>query len=100
MIFSFDYLGIDKIADVSSTQSLSRIGYSDGRLTIDCGTSLSSNARVRLFSLTGRQVYEARIPAGQQTYGLVLPRLAEGVYAVQIDGPEEVRGSQLLRIAP
>ena len=93
-------LGIDKITDVSSTQSLSRIGYSDGRLTIDCGTSLSSNARVRLFSLTGRQVYEARIPAGQQTYGLVLPRLAEGVYAVQIDGPEEVRGSQLLRIAP
>ena len=93
-------LGIDKIGDVSARQSPARIAFSSGRLTIDCASVLASAARVRLFSLAGRQVYEARIPAGQQTYGLVLPRLASGVYAVQIDGSSEVSGSQLLRIAP
>ena len=93
-------LGIDKIAEVSSAPSSARISYAAGRLTIDCGSPLAAGTRVRLFSLSGRQMYEARIPAGRQTYGFVLPRLAEGIYAVQIDGPSEVSGSQLLRIAP
>ena len=91
-------LGIDQISEVSASQSPVRIGLSGGRLTIDCGRTLSADTRVRLFSLSGRQTHEARIPAGRQTYGLNIPRLAEGVYAVQIDGPADVSGSQLIRI--
>ncbi len=92
-------LGIDKIADVSASQSKASIGYADGRLTIHTSSPLFTSARVRLFSLNGHQVYEARIPAGKQTYGLELPRLGEAVYAVQIDGGADSSGSSLVRIA-
>ena len=93
-------LDFNKITEVSACQSKAQIGYANGRLTIDCGSTLSADASVRLFSLSGRQIHEARIPAGRQTYGLLLPRLSKAIYAVQIDGPDEIRGSQLLRIAP
>ena len=91
-------LDFNKITEVSACQSKAHIGFADGRLSIDCGSTLSADAYVRLFSLTGRQIHVARIPAGRQTYGLLLPRLAEAIYAVQIDGPSEVSGSQLIRI--
>ena len=93
-------LGMDRIEDVSIRPTEARISLDGNRLAIDCGTPLPSPSRLRLFSLSGKLVYDAKLPAGRSLHTLLLPRLPSAVYAVQIDGAATVRGSQLIRMTP
>ncbi len=95
-------LGADKIDDISTSMTKASVAFtidnsgSSCRLTIESPELLSAPAVVRIFSLSGRQVFSATLPAGVKSHSLILPSLSESVYALQIDGPQTIAGSQLI----
>jgi subtilisin family serine protease len=96
-------LGADNIEGVSHEQTKARVDLSmstDGsrRLLVKCDAPLSASATLRLFSLSGKMVFATQLAAGQQTHTINLPSLHEGIYAAQIDGPQQISGSLLLKI--
>jgi hypothetical protein len=90
-------LGADGIEGVSIAHTKARVGMSEGRLTVAFDNPVTEPVRVRLFSLSGRQMLSATLSAGLSNHTISLPRLPEAVYVVQIDGSADVCGSTLVR---
>ena len=86
-------LGIDGIEQISKSHTPLKVWYSDHRLFI--GSSPSA-ATLRLYSLSGRQLWTTVVPACDQQQSFLLPNLASGIYAVQIEGATS--GSTLIRM--
>lgn len=86
-------LGLDGIEQLSKTHTQLKVWYTNHRLFI--GPS-PSTATLRLYNLSGRQLWTTVIPASSQQQSLSLPVLAPGIYALQIEGA--TTGSTLIRI--
>ena len=55
---------------------------------------------LRLYSVTGQLLHQCALPHGTDTFLLPMPRLAAGVYALQVDSSESsVAGSTLVRLS-
>jgi subtilisin family serine protease len=93
-----DILSVDNIREVSLSHTPSRVRFSAGLLQVELERPLDAPFQLRLFSLSGRQVFSARLSAGQSAYTVTLPSLPAGIYAVQLDGSPQVSGSTLIRI--
>ena len=89
-------LGIDGIDEVSATHTKAIVSVSGGRLQVRLPQEATKSTSLRIFNLSGRQVYQTVLPARQQDYDLVLPSLTSGIYAIQIEG--EATGSTLIRL--
>lgn len=98
------YRGLLDILDVSAIEGVSEsltpaiVTVTDGQLCISLGESAIADFSVRLYSLKGQLLLTQRLSKGQQTYHLPLPQLHSGVYALQIDGQQQVAGSSLIRL--
>ena len=91
-------LGTDKIDGVSKKQTHATVSMTaDGMLRVCMADALQRSATIRLFALSGAQVYVGQLHQGLTSYNLALPWLASGIYVVQIDGPVTVSGSTLVR---
>ena len=90
-------LEADRIEGVSTHQTKARINVRNGHLTVELGQP-AHHTTLRLFSLSGRQIMSTPLPDDQSIHTIPLPRLSQGVYVVQIDGPAEVFGSTLIRL--
>ncbi len=93
-----DILSVDKIGEVSMNHTPSRVRFSAGLLQVELPQALDVPFRLRLFSLSGRQVFFARLSVGQSVYTVALPSLHSGIYAVQLDGSPLICGSTLIRV--
>ena len=91
-------LGIDRIADVSARHTSARITCSGGVLTVSLAEPSAAPFRLRVFSLSGRQVAAHSLPAAQTDYSISLGSLPAGIYAIQLDGVPAVSGSTLIRL--
>ena len=89
-------LGIDGIDEVSANHTKANVNVSGGRLQVRLPQEASKPASLRIFNLSGRQVYQTVLPAHQLAYDLALPSLPAGIYAIQIEG--EASGSTLIRL--
>jgi len=92
-----DILGVDRIETVSTQHTPARITLSGDVLTITPSEPLTSDARLRLFTVGGRLQRDVRLLAGESGYRLSLSTLPSGIYVVQLDGPSAVKGSTLIR---
>ena len=90
-------LEADRIEGVSTNQTKARVSVRNGRLCVDMGQA-GYAATLRLFSLSGRQIMTTTLPDGLSLHTISLPRLPQGVYVVQIDGPASISGSTLVRL--
>ena len=98
----FDVLGLDRIEALSPTPSATlRAAFSpEGQLELRFDRPLARTARLRLYSVTGQLLHQCALPHGTDTFLLPMPRLAAGVYALQVDSPEpSVAGSTLVRLS-
>lgn len=109
-------LEANHIEGLSDYHTKARISVRDGRLVVETDRPVGGNVQVRVFSLDGRVVASKalsgwnsqgnndlwtgwhELKGSPSTYTLALPQLPQGVYAVQIDGSEAVRGSTLIRL--
>lgn len=89
-------LGIDGIDEISANHTKATVSVSGGRLQVRLPQEASKPASLRIFNLSGRQVYQTVLPAHQLAYDLALPSLPAGIYAIQIEG--EASGSTLIRL--
>lgn len=103
-------LGLDGIRDISSRHTPLEVRCAGRRLTLTAPAPLGQPLRVRLFSLSGRQVLDRSLPSpdvrcpssdaqrpSSAVYTIELPSLPAGIYAVQIDGSVP-SGSTLIRL--
>ncbi len=98
----FDVLGLDRIEALSPTPSATlRAAFSrEGQLELRFDRPLARTARLRLYSVTGQLLHQCALPHGTDTFLLPMPRLAAGVYALQVDSSESsVAGSTLVRLS-
>ncbi len=86
-------LGLDGIKQVSKTHTPLKVWQADHRLFIG---PLPSTATLRLYNLSGRQLWTTVAPADSQQQSFQLPMLAPGIYALQIEGATV--GSTLIRM--
>lgn len=93
-----DILGIDKIESVSTRHTTARITPGNGCLTVVLPESLEVPLQMRLYTMSGSLIKTAALESGQTRFTISLPHLPAGVYAVQIDGNNAVRGSTLVRL--
>ena len=89
-------LGIDGIDEISANHTKATVSVSGGRLQVRLPQEAGKPASLRIFNLSGRQVYQTVLPAHQLAYDLALPSLPAGIYAIQIEG--EASGSTLIRL--
>ena len=92
-----DILGVDQIESVSTKHTPARITLSGDMLTITLSEPITSDARLRLYTVGGRRQRDVRLPAGESVYRLSLNTLPSGIYALQLDGPSAIKGSTLIR---
>ena len=85
------------IEGVSTNQTKARVSVRNGCLCVEMGQA-GNVATLRLFSLSGRQIMSTTLPDGLSSHTISLPRLPQGVYVVQIDGPATISGSTLVRL--
>ena len=94
-----DLLGLNKIKDISLTQTKVRIRPEHGhRLHLELPEQTVNRLRMRVYSTDGRCVFSTELPSGQPICTVQLPDLPSGVYAVQIDGEASLCGSELVRL--
>lgn len=95
-----DVLGINAIKEISPSQSAVRATLgSEGSLELRFDSPLSHSALLRIYTVSGQLVLQKSLSQGLDTFTVQLPRLASGVYALQIDSPEPgVVGSTLVRL--
>lgn len=89
-------LGLDGIRTVSKQHTTMDVRVSEGRLWLKAAEAQRQEIHLTIYSLSGRPVYEGRLPAGQSSYQVALPSLPAGIYAVQIDSNQS--GSTLVRL--
>lgn len=90
-------LGVDRIEAVSQQHTSALVRCADGQLCVSLKEPLSSSVRLRLYTINGRLVQTAVIPAGQTSQSFSLSALPSGIYAVQLDGPSAIKGSTLIK---
>ncbi len=93
-------LGADRIEGVSTSQSKARVAYSEGRLSVLFDAPLSLPTDVAIYSLAGKKICTATLPANQTAYSLPVPSLPSAVYVVQLSGSSAVAGSVLVAVKP
>jgi subtilisin family serine protease len=91
-------LSFSNIDELSTYHTPANISLKGSTLHLDFGTPTTAPVRLRLFDISGMQRLTMTIPTGSSSHALTLPMLSHGVYAVQIDGPAEVKGSTLIRL--
>jgi len=89
----------DKIEGLSVSQpSGIRFGVSEGMVSLQLARAASHDLSVRVYDLSGVQVYSSSLVAGNDRYSLDLSRLPHGVYAVQVNAADAaLTGSTLIR---
>ena len=88
-------LNFSSIPDVPARHTSARIGVSHRQLHIVLPQPPDTPLALRVYDVSGRPVYKAQLPQGQQEHTIALPSLPAAVYAVCI-GQE----STLVRIEP
>lgn len=93
-----DILRIDQITEVSCQHTAARVSVVGRQLKIELPRQCDKPVAIRLFALSGQQVFGSKLAVGQSSYTVVLPSLPTGIYAVQLDGDRLFSGSTLVRI--
>lgn len=95
-----DILGADRIEGLSLHQpSKLRIYPAEDGLRLVTDTPLSETVKIKVYSLSGACIHEARLLINGTEARLPLPSHASGVYAVQVEtDTQELKGSQLVRL--
>ena len=93
-----EILGIDKIETVSSHHTSARIVLDNGSLMVVLPEPLSVPLQLRLYNMSGSLVKATALESGQSLFTIPLAHIATGIYAVQLDGHDTVRGSTLIRL--
>ena len=95
-----DILGLSGIKAVSQQQPRgASIAASDGRLHIRFASRPQQAFTVSIFSTSGTLLFSKRLTASTTDVVVPLPRMAAGIYAVQLSGAmAHVNGSQLVRM--
>lgn len=78
-------LGASNIEEVSTTHTTARISYADSRLTVTLDKPADAPTLVRIFSLEGKQLFSAVLPANQTTHTILTPPLQKAIYVVQLN---------------
>lgn len=69
------------------------------QLSLTFSSALTTPVSVKIFSLSGKQLFAASFPVGSSQSSLSLAALPAGVYAVQVDSRDpRFRGSTLVRL--
>ena len=89
-------LKANKIEGLSAVHTTAQLQLTGRDLQIWFPQPTPTPARLRIYTLDGRMVYQTRLTAGQQAHAISLAGLPAALYAVQIDGTEA--GSTLLRL--
>ena len=95
-----DILGLTTVDAISPhRQQSATIRIADGRLTMQFHTVPSHPVQVSIYSATGCRLQQWRIPSGVKEASADLPKLPEGIYAIQLTSHDiHLTGSQLVRI--
>lgn len=93
-----DILDVSAIDDISKSHTPASISVTNNQLYISLGEPTVADFTVRLYSLKGQLLIACRLNKGQKNYHLPLPQLLSGIYALQIDGQQQVAGSSLIRL--
>ena len=91
-------LGASSIEGVSTTHTTARISYADSQLTITTEKPADGPTLVHLYSLEGKQLLSATLPARQTTCTLVTPPLPKAVYVVQLNDSAGQGSSTLIAV--
>ena len=93
-----DILQVDQITEVSAQHTAARVSMVGRLLKIELPQQCDNAITIKLFALSGQQVFRYQLPVGQSDYSIPLPSMPSGIYAVQIDGNRMVNGSTLVHV--
>lgn len=94
-----DVLKIDKIEGISTTPTPANLRLcGNGDMYIHLSRPATQNFSVSVFTLSGQRIHRQTLPAGSESYTIQLPMMQKNnIYAVQINGGPEIKGSMLVR---
>lgn len=93
-------LGIDGIEDISKQQpeNVKFEVHSNKTFTVRFDNQLTSNAKIRVYGVSGQLIREVIAPKGTDAVGVQLPYTSSGVFAIQVVGDRpSSTGSTLIR---
>ena len=93
-------LGLNAVEGLSQQQSDHvRISVTpSGSVLLAFDIAPDEDCTVALYDVSGRRVCTRQLGAGHFYYEVPVGGLPEGIYAVQVDGPQSLRGSSLVRL--
>lgn len=92
-----DILGIDGVSTISHSQTQAQVFVSGQDLFLRLEKDTKEPLTVYLYALSGAALSTFNLHAGCREYRLPLSKVPSGVFVIQIDGEQMVRGSSLVR---